>query len=254
VGACYEKSFIKEAIVRVDFSPPIELADDFVNGPFATASSERYPLVEPHVNIGQEFEIGPGVMSQKKVEKQEWRLFGPKRERRLVVGDSALSASSTAYTRWVDLRDDFLRALAALVSGIPEAQVTRLGVRFINYIALEEADPFDWSGWLAPQLTGPLSFPREPRRIARSMHVMELEYQGDFRLKFQFGVPNPDYPAPVKQKHFVLDLDAFTGRILTVGEVKALVEPMHDGIEQLFEDGIGDKLRTKMGVVDDDGA
>jgi uncharacterized protein (TIGR04255 family) len=138
------------------------------------------------------------------------------------------------------------------VSQYPSAQVTRLGVRYINFVALQEANPFDWSGWIDPRLTGSLGFPSDPKRIARSMHVLELEYQDDVRLKYQFGVPNPDYPAPVKQKHFVMDLDASIARILDVAEVKGLLEPMHDYIKQLFEDSIKDSLRAKMGVLKHD--
>lgn len=252
MDACYERPFIKEAIVRVDLSPPIQLADSFVEGVFAPATEKRFPILEPRVHIGQEFQFGPEGMAQKKVETREWQLFGgTERGRRIVLGDAALAVSYTEYTRWVDLRDDFFAALDALVAGFPDAQVTRLGVRYINFISLQETNPFDWRGWIADKLTGALTFPRDPRRIARSMHVLELEYPNDVRLKFQFGVPNPDYPAPVKEKHFVLDLDAYVGRILTTSEVKGLAEPMHDSIEQLFEDGIGQKLRAKMGVVND---
>jgi uncharacterized protein (TIGR04255 family) len=251
VDACYERPFIKEAIVRVDLSPPIDLKDTFVEGPFAAAAKGRFPNLEPRVHIGQEFQFGPEGMAQKKVETREWQVLSAERDRRIVLGDAALAVSCTAYTRWVDLRDDFFSALDALVAGYPDAQVTRLGVRYINFISLQEVNPFDWKGWIADELTGSLNFPRDPRRIARSMHVLELEYPDDVRLKFQFGLPNPDYPAPVKEKHFVLDLDAYVGRILTVSEVKGLAEPMHGSIEQLFEDGIGQKLRTKMGVVND---
>lgn len=250
----YASPYIKDAIVRVDFSPEIEVSDKFVEGAFAAANSARFPNLEPRVQVGQEFQFGPEGMSQKTVETREWQLFGPDRERRILLAKSALVVSCKAYTRWPELQADFTTALDALVSEFPQGQITRLGVRYINFVSLKERDPFDWSGLIDPRLTGPLSFPADPKRTARSMHVLELEYPDDVRMKYQFGVPNPDYPAPVKQKHFVLDLDASVSRILDTGEVKALLDPMHAYIKELFESSIEDGLRNKMGVLDDGGA
>lgn len=248
----YSKPFIKEAIVRVDFSPENSVTDSFVEGDFAAANRERYPNVEPRVQVGQEFLFGPDGMSQKKVETREWQLFGPERDRRVLLGSAALVVSFTAYTRWPDLKSDFIRALDVLAAQYPAAQVTRLGVRYINFVSIKEPNPFDWDGWIDSRLTSSLTFPNDPKRITRSMHVLELEYPDDVRLKYQFGVPNPDYPAPVKQKHFVMDLDASASRILDTGEVKRLLEPMHDSIKSLFEASISDKLRRHMGVLEHD--
>lgn len=248
----YQKPFIKEAIIRVDFSPENQVTDGFVEGDFAAANRNRYPNVEPRVQVGQEFLFGPDGMSQKKVETREWQLFGPERDRRILLGNAALVVSVTAYTRWPDLKSDFIRALDALAAHFPKAQVTRLGVRYINFVSIKEPNPFDWEGWIDARLTSALTFPVDPKRTTRSMHVLELEYPEDVRLKYQFGVPNPDYPAPVKQKHFVMDMDASASRILDTGEVKGLLEPMHDSIKALFEASIGDNLRAKMGVLTHD--
>jgi uncharacterized protein (TIGR04255 family) len=247
----YQKPFIKEAIVRVDFAPPLELDDKTVENSFAAAVQERFPNLEPRVQVGQEFVFGPDGMSQKKVKSREWQVFSESRDRRILLAPGALVVGCTEYTHWDDLKGDFVRALDAILADHPTAQVTRLGVRYINSISLQQPNPFNWTGLIADSLTSVLTFPENPKHITRSMHVLELEYPDDVRLKFQFGVPNPDHPAPVKQKHFVLDLDASTARILEIGEVKARLDPMHAYIKELFEDSIGDDLRDRMGRVDE---
>lgn len=245
----YSNPFVKEAILRVDLSPAIDVNDEIVEGPFAAANSARFPNVEPRVQAGQEFQFGPEGMSTKEVEKREWRLLGGDRKRRLVLAEGALIASCKEYSGWSELRQDFVTALDSLVGIFPDMQITRLGVRYVNFVSLQEANPFVWREWIDSRLTGPLEFPDDPRRITRSMHILQLEYPDGFQLKYQFGLPNPDFPAPVKQKHFVMDLDASASRILTVADVKKLLDPMHEAIKELFESSITDGLRGKMGVV-----
>jgi len=57
---------------------------------------------------------------------------------------------------------------------------------------------------------------------------------------------NPDYPAPIKQKIFVLDLDAFKEGTLSFEEVNDIIPKLHQNIESLFEKAITPSLRGRM--------
>jgi uncharacterized protein (TIGR04255 family) len=57
---------------------------------------------------------------------------------------------------------------------------------------------------------------------------------------------NPDYPALIKQKIFVLDYDAYKTGSLSTEEVNHLIPSLHTKISELFEKSIGDKLRGVM--------
>jgi uncharacterized protein (TIGR04255 family) len=77
------------------------------------------------------------------------------------------------------------------------------------------------------------------------MHVAELQ-SGDIDVRFQFGMPNPDYPAVIKRPQFVLDMDAYVKTSHDLGGSVQYIEQAHSLIQELFERSIADKLRRHM--------
>jgi len=59
---------------------------------------------------------------------------------------------------------------------------------------------------------------------------------------------NPDYPARIRKKIFILDYDAYTTSLLTREEIRQSLPIFHDQIEQLFEKSITGRLREIMNV------
>jgi uncharacterized protein (TIGR04255 family) len=55
---------------------------------------------------------------------------------------------------------------------------------------------------------------------------------------------NPDYPAPIKKKTFILDYDAYTSGILGKDELDIYISQFHLAIQKLFEGSITEKFRT----------
>jgi uncharacterized protein (TIGR04255 family) len=78
------------------------------------------------------------------------------------------------------------------------------------------------------------------------MSVVEMRLDR-IGLRFQFGMPNPDFPAPIRQPLFVLDLDAYANG-LEAADVASHLDNAHGHIQAVFEDSITDALREVMGV------
>ena len=51
---------------------------------------------------------------------------------------------------------------------------------------------------------------------------------------------NPDFPAPIKKKIFILDYDAYCSGILTKDEIFKNLPIFHAEIQRLFESSITD--------------
>lgn len=68
-------------------------------------------------------------------------------------------------------------------------------------------------------------------------------------MTFQFGVHNPDFPARVRRRLFVLDFDCFYQGLQDGNEVLDQVELFHGRIETLFESSITQSLRDMMGPI-----
>ena len=62
--------------------------------------------------------------------------------------------------------------------------------------------------------------------------------------KFQFGIHNPDYPAQIKRKAFILDYDAYHQGILNIQDLSTSVDEYHNVIQHVFEDNITENLRA----------
>ena len=62
-------------------------------------------------------------------------------------------------------------------------------------------------------------------------------------------MPNPDYPAPIKQKLFVLDYDAYCNLLLSYSDIEQYITQFHDKIKLSFEQVISDALRKRMGLL-----
>ena len=81
-----------------------------------------------------------------------------------------------------------------------------------------------------------------PLLRGREFHNLEMNY-GGMNLTFLYGMHNPDYPAPIRQKTFVLDFDAYAMKVQGKEGLLNSLESMHDRIESLFEKSITERFR-----------
>ena len=54
---------------------------------------------------------------------------------------------------------------------------------------------------------------------------------------------NPDYPAQIKKKIFILDMDVYFNGILNKSDILDHFPKFHSSIQDLFEDSITDAYR-----------
>jgi uncharacterized protein (TIGR04255 family) len=149
------------------------------------------------------------------------------------------------YKTFEDLRETVSAVVEAIGSNFPDSAVGRFGLRYINNIELEGLTPVTgWDGYISPALVCATPF-FDSEKPTRLVHIAEMKC-GDLDLRFQFGMPNPDYPALMKRSSFVLDFDAY---IQTAHEPSTTLQHMdqaHECIQNLFEQSITDRLRGRM--------
>ncbi len=123
----------------------------------------------------------------------------------------------------------------------------RVGLRYINRIVLPSGHPLDWDGYIDRKLTAAtleVPGPGSPS-LARSMHTI-FWHEDDYRIKFQFGIHNSDFPNPVAKREFILDYDCFSVGPVDAADAPNCLVSYNKLIESLFEQSIGDKLREDM--------
>jgi uncharacterized protein (TIGR04255 family) len=125
----------------------------------------------------------------------------------------------------------------------PEIQISRFGLRYINVIEIDEPDPTNWEKYISPDLLSIFRVPNESDEILRAFHLLSTK-KDDVSLLFQYGMHNPDFPAPIVKKTFILDFDASYQGSRNEAQIKLDIDLFHDQIEKYFENSITDDLRA----------
>lgn len=244
---CYKKNFLKEVIARVDLLSPLPGVDVALPPALSKLAVEGFPIPEPREAVQRELQISPAGVASSEVRFKEWCFHGKERTKTLTIGRQDVLVQHTTYQTYELVKGDFLRILDRVAELFEGVQSSRVGLRYVNTIELAEANPTDWSAYLAPQLLSLFQFPPEAERTAlsRVFHNIELAFDA-FNLRYRFGMHNPDYPARIRQKVFVLDLDAYTQSAVDLRGVGRLLDDFHATIQQYFEQSITDLLRSLM--------
>lgn len=248
-AVCYDKPFLTQVIVRIDFLAASDMLQKSVPSKLAGVISERFPIVEPTVALAQELrvEVGKGVKQSQSSFKQ-WNFYGKEREKQLALAPSFVFAAFTRYTTYESLKSDFLSVMAGIEASLPDLRAGRFGLRYINSVDIENVNPITiWNDLISPDLLGITAFSTRAEHLTRLLHLVELKYD-ELNVRFQFGMPNPDYPAVIKRAQFVLDLDAYVQTAHELKESSRYMDDAHQHIQDLFEKSITSNLRERMRV------
>jgi len=243
----YEKSFLSQAIARIDFVAAVEALQKSLPTRLAKIISDYFPIVEPTEALEQEFHLQTGqIVNQRQTTFKQWNFYGKEREKQLSIAPSFVFISYTRYTTYEDMKADFSAVTTAIEGAVPDIRAGRFGLRYINNIEIEGVLPaMKWDEYISPTLLGMTAFSTRAQHLTRLFHVVELKYE-DLNIRFQFGMPNPDYPAVIKRPLFVLDLDGYVQSAHDFKQSIQYIDEAHKHIQDLFETSITDRLRERM--------
>jgi uncharacterized protein (TIGR04255 family) len=241
---CYKRNFLTEVIARLDLVSPIESLGKDLPKAIAAESLRHFPISEPQPIQARELQVSKEEVKSKTKEFTEWNFFGREREKRLTFGPQTFLISYGRYQQYETLRGEFESIVKVFFENYSEAQPSRLGLRYVNEVKLGEGDPLQWEDYISKDLLGMFSFNAKGAEAARIFHNLEFVYgKSDFNVRFRFGMHNPDYPAPIRQRVFILDFDAYCQGLLETQVIPILLDKYHAAIQELFERSITDKAR-----------
>lgn len=238
----YKKNFLKGVLARIDFSIPIAEISDSLKTEFVQVIMKNFPLKETSKIIGQELQFAPQGVRSRGLQETEWLFHGKDREKTLHITKNALIIEHKTYDSFTNLKADFIKSVDALYLAYPDIIASRLGLRYVNNIDIDEANPLDWSEYLNNGLLCELNMSLDNDKISRFFSSLDFNF-GDMNLRFQYGNHNPDYPAVIKRKFFVLDFDAYLEVFQEKKDIINNLDKFHEKVEEYFEKCITDKLR-----------
>jgi uncharacterized protein (TIGR04255 family) len=240
---CYKKNFLTSVIVRMDFPVAVEEIGHKFPYDLKMEVIKGFPISEPRPGFEQEMQLSPVNISHKKTEFTEWRFHDKKRTKTITFVPKATFIEYHKYSNFEDLKKDFLPISKKFLSIYKDLSIVRMGLRYINEIELNDTDdPLKWDGYINKKMLGMHNFLKEEEDILRIFNNFEIGY-ANFNIRFQYGLFNPDYPAPIKKKSFILDYDAYFSGPLSFDDTENGLNEYHEKIQSLFEASITDKLR-----------
>ena len=243
---CYKRNYLTSVIARIDFPSPLKQVSKGLPRPMVDLIKEMFPVPEPKPFVAQEMQFSNMQVKQRRVnEGIEWNFHGENKEKTLTIGPSALFVNWRQYNSYQDLKNEFLRTALEFLGHYKGTQISRIGMRAINELKMDEQKPLDWSEYVNPELLHLLDFGEDTKFLSRAFHNLESNF-GDFNLRFQFGMHNPDYPAKIVKKVFILDFDAYYQGLTDRDQLTECCDRYHEKLQEYFEASITDKLREKM--------
>lgn len=245
----YRKNFITDAIIRIDFENIISELNGPLSEDLEIEIMKFFTLKESREAFNETIIINQstGKIDRNRVVFKEWNYWGNEKLKRFSITQNHLLIAYNKYLNYEDFTAPFLSILSKLSSQFPDLRAKRLGMRYVNNIRFDEPAILAWDKYINSALLCIFSVPDDTKEITRAFQVLELYFaEEDLRLKLQYGMHNPDYPSPIKQKLFVLDLDAYRSSTFTVEEVRDVIPICHSRIEALFEKSITQSLREKL--------
>ena len=244
---CYEKSFLKQVIVRIDFAAPLEKLDKAPPTRFVTPIASHFPIIEPTDVVTQEVSFNPDGIAHRNITERQWNYFSRDRDRQLTISPTAAYIQYTRYTAFKEMKKHFEVLTDAIGVAFPGTIVARFGLRYINQIEGLVDDATQWGEFINNDLIKPRAFFLEDDSLTRLVNISELQY-GSVAIRFQHGMPNPDFPATIRRPMFVIDIDATVSEAHDLNQSKAYIDEAHTRIQDLFERSITQALRERMNV------
>lgn len=231
----YKLNFLKQAVCELRFPTLMELGDSRPPASFVAALRKEYP----HLELANQVTIGVGASAGTsnahifRSSKLNWTVS---------LNQSSLSIETTAYPGFPQMRDRVLHVLDAAAKIIDSNFFTRIGLRYINVIDVDE-DPTD--GWVNPALVQPL--------LSRQFNGIH-EYAGRLQLLaddggciLQHGIrlkqPGRNGKAPPPE--YLLDIDSYRNDVALTDTAEVL-DAMHNQVFDVFDWSLGESSRKHL--------
>ncbi len=254
----YKAPFIREVVLKLDFPTPITEFADSLPQSLANIIIGQFPIAEPRKTQAHSVAISNNAQEPSNIsvqasqtEMRDWLYHGINRDKTLVLNQNTFIASFRKYTSFENFQENIYPSVDELFRLYPNLHINRVGLRYINVIEQKVAkNPLVWNKLINKSLLSSLDFANtEKEKISRAFSVLEFNFDGEF-ITFQYGISNPDYPAPIRQKQFVLDLDGYSIGAFGKLEMKECAKKAHSRIQKIFESAILDDTRKIMNAED----
>lgn len=243
---CYKNNYLSDVIVRMDFANPLSsLLTPVLPDPIKDSIRAIFKIYEPGKEVVQTVEVQNETVKTSMNEIHQWIFHSEDRSKTIIISQNYLTIQYKKYRSFNEFREDISSPLNELIKLERNIPINRTGLRFINIFDTIKSYE-DINNYFSPMIANTFNALIDRDFCSRNFLISEFLYD-DIKIKMQSGIYNPDYPAPIRKKDFIIDLDGYidTPHMLT-GSVEQLLIPIHEKIQHIFENSITDILRDRL--------
>jgi uncharacterized protein (TIGR04255 family) len=226
----YKRNLIEIAVCELRFPTILELEN---NPPVKLQAKLRknYPHYEPQERL----KIG----TTERIPSQHLYLFRSKKKTWTVsIHSGAISLETTSYTEFEEFYERLMKLLEESKSIIDSDFFTRIGLRYINTIPIEDGD---LNGWINPALVSILT--EGPYGQLQKCDTEVRGYTNVGNYTFRHGIKNMK---DEKISEYALDFDYYTEDV-EYSQVDSLINQFNTINFSFFDWCLGPKSREFLG-------
>jgi len=163
---------------------------------------------------------------------------------RFIINKHVIIMSVSKYLSYNHHYSEFNKVWSAVLELYPQISLRRIGMRYINRIDLPDTSR-PWNEFINPILVPQSIESKYPMQPIKQFNTIEYRTEDNI-IRFQYGLPNPDYPSINMNKLFVLDYDEYTDMPVDGISLSDRLTGFHAHIQDLFEQSITEDLRSVM--------
>ena len=249
-SVCYTRNFLGRVIFRIDFQT--EISYEVINSTsMVKAIMGNFPVSEKDRIVYEgRYKLTfnkskPGVAPENATQVVEKAFTDSEKTKKLIFSEKYLIVEIYQYTVF----DDLLKYVDEILENIDcDIAIRRMGLRYINNYEFKEKRIFSFNKYFNKDLLSFSFMAKLDSNILpkRALNIQEYAYEEN-NIKFQYGLYNPEFPAPIKKKAFVLDYDGYYQGL--IDDKKAILpkfKELHRLIQYFFEKSITDKMKDEM--------
>lgn len=225
--------FLKKVIFRMDFLGGIKLSQKVVDS-FKRTFSDDFPKIVPQDRVSFEMTVDPSQKITKEKKVKVYSFLNESENNSITLEPEAIVFEISDYTNYEEFRSYIQKAIAEFEKEDSSIKVSRIGLRYINQIIINEGNPFELNTLIKEPLICAINFIDQREELSRLMGVIELN-KSDYFIKFQYGWFNSEFPNPIAKKEFLLDYDCYSNYETDLSSILNIVETYHTAIKELFD-------------------
>ena len=213
---------IQEALLEIRFAPNREITLQHLEN-FAGSLSKKFPNKEPLFSHNLQFKLsGPEQKTLGDVQPCGYRLKNFENNR-IVVGeiDKLIVSFLPPYAEWPALLDTTKNIYNDYLEHVPQHQITRIGMRYINNVKLSYDVPFKFERYLKtfPPLPQSNELPKAIRNYEATFIMPLNDFEGFSRFKQAILDPETDpQSGKIRVLPILIDIDVFQNKIYDVND------------------------------------